>query len=491
MQPKNFIRRVGFGIRPDEPNPTDPLNWALEQFDHPSNLIWPGRIYSQSEMLDIRIDFVDSEDAIQSSTKNPAEAREKRDALYHRTGRRFFESYEIAIRHHQAIYGEAPVFERFWHFWGNHFTIVDKNKLPVFNTGPMQRDVIRPGMNGSFADLVYNVTISWPMLKSLDNFQSRGPNSKFNIYRKKKGKPQRGLNENHARELLELHTVSPECGYTQEDVINAANIMTGWGFVRKGKKRIHVEDPDVGYIADVHEPGTHTVLDEKFKSTGFDAKTKGKEQLRDLVDFLCAHESCIRFISWKLCRHFICDEPTDEMIQVVVDAWKKSNGMLPDIHRAVVRAAWTFGDEYRKFQMPETWFLQVARMSGASWPGHPGTFDYDFESKPTSAQRQPARVLAELGHKPFRAKQPNGFPDTEAEWLSPEYLVRRLSLINNAKRFGLRPNDLDMPAFIDSVINRNFDAPKELYEFVTGLGDHTSPSNQLVALFCSERTFKV
>ena len=491
MQPKNFIRRVGFGIRPDEPNPTDPLNWALEQFDHPSNLIWPGRIYSQSEMLDIRIDFVDSEDAIQSSTKNPAEAREKRDALYHRTGRRFFESYEIAIRHHQAIYGEAPVFERFWHFWGNHFTIVDKNKLPVFNTGPMQRDVIRPGMNGSFADLVYNVTISWPMLKSLDNFQSRGPNSKFNIYRKKKGKPQRGLNENHARELLELHTVSPECGYTQEDVINAANIMTGWGFVRKGKKRIHVEDPDVGYIADVHEPGTHTVLDEKFKSTGFDAKTKGKEQLRDLVDFLCAHESCIRFISWKLCRHFICDEPTDEMIQVVVDAWKKSNGMLPDIHRAVVWAAWTFGDEYRKFQMPETWFLQVARMSGASWPGHPGTFDYDFESKPTSAQRQPARVLAELGHKPFRAKQPNGFPDTEAEWLSPEYLVRRLSLINNAKRFGLRPNDLDMPAFIDSVINRNFDAPKELYEFVTGLGDHTSPSNQLVALFCSERTLKV
>ena len=381
MQPKNFIRRVGFGIRPDEPNPADSLNWALEQFDRTSNLIWPGRIYSQSEMLDIRIDFVDSEDAIQSSTKNPAEARKKRDALYHRTGRRFFESYEIAIRHHQAIYGEAPVFERFWHFWGNHFTIVDKNKLPVFNTGPMQRDVIRPGMNGSFADLVYNVTISWPMLKSLDNFQSRGPNSKFNIYRKKKGKPQRGLNENHARELLELHTVSPECGYTQEDVINAANIMTGWGFVRKGKKRIHVEDPDVGYIADVHEPGTHTVLEEKFKSTGFDTKTKGKEQLRDLVDFLCAHESCVRFISWKLCRHFICDEPTDEMIQVVVDAWKKSNGMLPDIHRAVVLAAWNFGDEYRKFQMPETWFLQVARMSGASWPGRPDTFDYDFKSK--------------------------------------------------------------------------------------------------------------
>ncbi|MGB2122638.1 MAG: hypothetical protein ACPH26_05060, partial [Candidatus Puniceispirillaceae bacterium] len=101
MQPKNFIRRIGFGLRPDENHPTDPLKWALEQFENPSDLIWPGRIYSQSEMLDIRIDFVDSEDAIDSGTKNPAEARKKRDALYHRTGRRFFESYEIAIRHHQ------------------------------------------------------------------------------------------------------------------------------------------------------------------------------------------------------------------------------------------------------------------------------------------------------------------------------------------------------------------------------------------------------
>ena len=84
MQPKNFIRRVGFGIRPDEPNPTEPLNWALEQFDHPSNLIWPGRIYSQSEMLDIRIDFVDSEDAIQSSTKTPL--RRERNVTHFITG---------------------------------------------------------------------------------------------------------------------------------------------------------------------------------------------------------------------------------------------------------------------------------------------------------------------------------------------------------------------------------------------------------------------
>ena len=192
MRPRDFIRRVGFGLRPDEKLPSDPLAWASSQFDSVPPLIWPGRIYSESEMLDIRIDFADAEDAIDNRIKDPALAEEKRRALYHRTGRRFFESYELAIRHHQAVYSDAPVFERFWHFWGNHFTIVDKNKLPVFNTGPMQRDVIRQGMAGRFADLVHDVTISWPMLKSLDNFRSRGPSSQYNVHRKKRASRQKG-----------------------------------------------------------------------------------------------------------------------------------------------------------------------------------------------------------------------------------------------------------------------------------------------------------
>ena len=182
-------------------------------------------------MLDIRIDFADSEEAIDNSTKNPAEALKKRDALYHRTGRRFFESYEIAIRHHQAVYGEAPVFERFWHFWGNHFTIIDKNKLAVFNTGPMQRDVMAGlGMCGKFADLAYDVTISsGRCLRASTTFSHVAQAPSLTSTEKQKGKPLKGLNENHARELLELHTVSPEWIYVQEDVINAANIMIRLG----------------------------------------------------------------------------------------------------------------------------------------------------------------------------------------------------------------------------------------------------------------------
>ena len=101
MRPRDFIRRVGFGLRPDDQLPSDPLAWANSQFDSVPELIWPGRIYSEAKMLDIRIDFVDAEDAIDNEIKNQPK-RKKSAARYHRTGRRFFESYELAIRHHPA-----------------------------------------------------------------------------------------------------------------------------------------------------------------------------------------------------------------------------------------------------------------------------------------------------------------------------------------------------------------------------------------------------
>jgi uncharacterized protein (DUF1800 family) len=155
-------------------------------------------------MLDIRVDFGLAEEKIQKSEKDPSKAKVKKRKSYRRTGRKFFERYELAIRHHQAVHGNQPVFERFWHFWGNHFAIIDKNKLPDFNTGPMQREQLRPLMTGRFADMVYDMTLTWPMMKSLDNFKSRGPNSDYNIGRRKRNKPEKGLNENHGRELLEL-----------------------------------------------------------------------------------------------------------------------------------------------------------------------------------------------------------------------------------------------------------------------------------------------
>ena len=497
MKPKSFIRKVGFGLRPDEKIPENPLNWAKSQMDSTPKLIWPGKIYSEKEMLDIRLDFTASEDKLQKTEKDPKKAKIKRNKLYRRTGRKFFERYELAIRHYQAVYGQQPVFERFYHFWGNHFTIVDKQKLPIFNTGPMQRDQLRPLMTGRFADMVYDMTLTWPMIKSLDNFKSRGPNSQFNVNRRRRNKPEKGLNENHARELLELHTISPKSGYTQDDVINTAYIMTGWGFV--GGKKGGVEEKKIGYKGSLHEPGTHTVLGKKYKIKGFSSKTKGEKQLRNLVENLCASEDCRNFIAWKLCRHFICDDPKPKMIKVITDAWEKSNGMLPDIHKAVLEATWRYGESEQKFLSPETWLIQVTRMTGADWPGDPKIFEYDFKSKLNYEQKKISWILGELGHLPFRAKQPNGFPDNEAEWLSQEYLVRRIALVNNPAQIGLYKNSFgtftisDSEPLIDIIrkmVNKNFDKPTELLDVLEKLEKKNKNSNSLIAVLCSRKVLK-
>ena len=487
MWNKGFLRKVGFGLRPNETIPKNPLNWAKAQMNTTPKLIWPGKIYSEKEMLDIRVNFTSSEDKIQKTEKNPSKAKLKRRKLYRRTGRKFFERYELAIRHHQAVYGKQPVFERFWHFWGNHFAIIDKNKLPVFNTGPMQRDQLRPLMTGSFEDMVYDMTLTWPMIKSLDNFKSRGPNSDFNVYRRQNNKPEKGLNENHARELLELHTISPLSGYTQKDVINTANIMTGWGFIG-GKKGI--ESKKIGYQGSLHEPGTHNVLDKNYKSSGFGKKTKGKKQLRNLIKDLCSSEHCRNFIAWKLCRHFICDNPKPEMIKIVTDAWINSKGMLPDIHKAVLDATWKYGQNEKKFLSPETWLIQVARMTGADWPGDPKIFDYDFKSNLNHKQKKISNILAELGHLPFRAKQPNGFPDTTAEWLSQEYLVRRIALINNPYQIGIYENSVPLIDITKKLVKQNFDDPSKLLKVLSDLELDNKASQSLIAILCSRKVLK-
>ena len=488
MKTKAFIRRVGFGLKPGERVPANPLDWAKDQMLVVPKLIWPGKIYSEKEMLDIRVDFTTSEDKLQKTEKDPSKARVKKRKLYRRTGRKFFERYELAIRHHQAVNGNQPVFERFWHFWGNHFAIIDKNKLPVFNTGPMQREQLRPLMTGRFADMVYEMTLTWPMIKSLDNFKSRGPNSKFNVNRRRKNKPEKGLNENHGRELLELHTISPQSGYNQEDVINTAYIMTGWGFIG-GKKG--VEAKKIGYQGSLHEPGTHTVLGKKYQTEGFSPKTKGKKQLRNLVEDLCASKDCRNFIAWKLCKHFICDNPKPDMIKVITDAWENSNGMLPDIHKAVLEATWKYGDSEQKFLSPETWLIQITRMTGADWPGNPKIFEYDFKSRLNYKQKKISWILGELGHLPFRAKQPNGFPDTEAEWLSQEYLVRRIALVNNPTQIGLYKNSLPLMDISKKMVNKNFDDPRELLDILKKLKYKNSNSNPLIAVLCSRKVLKV
>ena len=454
---RNFFRKVGFGIGANEEVPNDPLKWALNQVDNIPQLSWKGKIYSEKELRKHYRNWVygDRKKLRIKYKDDKILYKVKKDELRHQTGQKYWESLEIAIRHNEAINSEYPVLAKLWMFWGNFFAISDKDFLANYSTGPYQREVIRPNLNQTFEKMVYDVTTSWAMIHHLDNSESAGPKSVTarEDWRRRKNEPA-SINENHARELLELHTVSPKAGYTQEDVIQLAYIMTGW---QQKWSKSQLETGNVWFNSEYHQPGKKKVLGKKYKS--------GKKTLAKIIKDLVNHPNCRDFVADRLCKYLITDEPTKEMKQPIIDAFKKSDGHLTEIHKAAIKVAFDYNDKYKKFQTPENWFIQVAKVGDLNWPPSPKIMEaYNLGSKPTRQQRFPQKILERIGHHPYRAKQPNGWSDNSEDWLSPELLIRRLVFARKSHSFTKSENEHN--EFYEKIIVKNFDQPKRILDYV-------------------------
>ena len=464
----SFYRKVGFGIGINDKVPTNPLKWATDQLDEIPELLWTGWIPSEKEM---RIKYGEwiygDRKVLRKKYKNDKNAyRKAKDKLSIKTGERFFELNEHAIRHYQTKYSNQPVFERFWLFWGNHFAISEKDSLADFSTGPYQREIIRPNMIKTFEDMVQEVTRSWCMIHHLDNSESVGPNSKRGI------ESRDTINENHARELLELHTVSPEAGYTQDDVINLAYIMTGWG--HKWNNKV-LETGDVWFDQDKHQKGEKIVLGKKYKN-------EGKRELSKVIHDLSNHPQCIKFVSTKLCRHFITDNPTKDMVDPVIKAWTNSNGNLIKIHKAVIQQAYKNNNFTYKFQLPEVWIMQLSRIFDLNLPISSKKMNYEFKFEPSNRQEQLTWYLNEVGHSPYRPKQPNGWSDYEVDWVSPELLLRRLWFASNEI-----PNHVKIEnyshSFMSLCLERNFDNHERMTSMIEDLKINKITKNDLEKIY--------
>lgn len=464
----SFYRKVGFGIGIKDKVPTNPLKWATDQLDEIPELLWTGWIPSEKEM---RIKYGEwiygDRKVLRKKYKNDKNAyRKAKDKLSIKTGERFFELNEHAIRHYQTKYSNQPVFERFWLFWGNHFAISEKDSLADFSTGPYQREIIRPNMIKTFEDMVQEVTKSWCMIHHLDNSESVGPNSKRGI------ESRDTINENHARELLELHTVSPEAGYTQDDVINLAYIMTGWG--HKWNNKV-LETGDVWFDQDKHQKGEKIVLGKKYKN-------EGKRELSKVIHDLSRHPQCIKFVSTKLCRHFITDNPTKDMVDPVIKAWTNSNGNLIKIHKAVIQQAYKNNNFTYKFQLPEVWIMQLSRIFDLNLPISSKKMNYEFKFEPSNRQEQLTWYLNEVGHSPYRPKQPNGWSDYEVDWVSPELLLRRLWFASNEI-----PNHVKIEnyshSFMSLCLERNFDDHERMTSMIEDLKINKITKNDLEKIY--------
>ena len=478
---KNFYRKVAFGLKPDEKIPSDPLVWATSQItDKIPEFSFKGKIYSEEELRKHYREWVYQDRKVlrKKFKKDKMGYKAAKNLLRDSTGQKFWKNLEIAIRHKEATQGNHPVLAKLWYFWTNHFTISDKDFLADYSTGGYQRETIRANLNKSFEELAYEATVAWAMIHHLDNAENVGPKSEDARaeWRRRKKRPAT-INENHARELLELHTVSPNSGYTQENITELALIMTGWAPDDKYWKT-KLETADVRFQSKYHEPGKKIFWGKEFP--------KGKKGLRAAVNFLVNHPSCREFIAYKLCRYLITDYPTKEMTDPIIKAWQKSDGFLPEVHKTAIEVAFKFNDKYSKFQNPENWWLQMSRMTDAKWPPKDERFDtYRLGGGPDPYQAKPSWFMEDMGHHPYLSKQPNGYSDLTEDWMSPELIIRRL--IYARQGYINLKSDNKNNEFFEKVVDKNFDNPDKIMKL---LNQNEKPIDRHILLFNLPEVFR-
>ena len=144
----------------------------------------------------------------------------------------------------------------------------------------------------------------------------------------------------------------------------------------------------------------------------------------------------------------------------------RSDGNLTEIHKAAIKVAFDYNDKYKKFQTPENWFIQVAKLGDLQWPPSPEEMSsYELGTKPTKKQRSPERLLRNIGHHPYRAKQPNGWSDHSDDWISPELLIRRLVYAKLSNSFSKMENNNEK--YYQNIIEKNFDNPDKIIKYLS------------------------
>ena len=326
----------------------------------------------------------------------------------------------------ERVASTRPFVERLVAFWSNHVCVsTGAKQLVVPLAGSYEREVVRPHVLGRFEDMVMASAKHPAMLAYLDNFQSIGPHSAGAKSGARDNGPRRGLNENYARELLELHTLGVNGGYTQQDVQELAKILTGWTVagiggpgdraVANGRTRSRLGPIAPGAVARplagspiafvfreaLHEPGTKTVLGEKYREGGIE---EGERAIQNL----CRHPSTARFIATKLVTHFVSDEPPAAAVDRIATAFASTGGDLKVVAAALVDEPEAWRDDARKFRTPQDWFVAAMRALDVR------------DLRPNT----PA-LLRQLRHPLWSPQAPKGFTDGLQEWADPDSLLNR------------------------------------------------------------------
>ena len=428
--------RFGLGARPGELAAlgADPRGWLRAQLQgSPPQLSgWDlrGSQETLAQALELRRD-------IQQQRKAERVDAALAEAQLQKVGQLLKPIYvnEATARFAEAVSSERPFLERLTQFWANHFAVSVDKQLLAGLAGSFEREAIRPQVLGRFSDMLLAVETHPAMLLYLDNHLSVGPHSPAALRLERRQLDRKiGINENLAREILELHTLGVGGGYTQTDVTTFAEVITGWSI---GDVRGRFPGGEPGkflFRAEVHEPGPKVVLNTRYPDGGFG---QGVAVLNDLA----RHPSTAAFIATKLARHFIADEPPPAAVRHLAGAFSASEGDLPTLYRALIDAREAWAQPLAKYKTPNDYITSA----------------YRGLALPVEAGKGPLGPFDTLGQRNWQPGSPAGWPDKSADWDGASALLKRIEWADAiGARLGSRR---DAEELAPQLLGANLSAP--------------------------------
>ncbi len=319
-------------------------------------------------------------------------------------------------------------------FWYNHFNVFAHKQLDRLWVGAYEREAIRPYALGRFRDLLGATAKHPAMLEYLDNWKNTAPGSPgargaFN-----------GLNENYARELMELHTLGVNGGYTQQDVITLARILTGWTYRRHTKTGV-----DIGFFFDArrHDTGEKVLLGHRITGRG---EAEGEEAL----DLLARHPSTARHLCYQLAQYFVADEPDPALVDQLAQRFLATDGNIREVLLTLFHSPqfWDQRAFNAKFKTPYQFLVSSVRATGV----------------PVADVRHLEQALQQLGMPLYGCLTPDGYKNTQDAWLSPDAILRRINIVTALTTGNLH---------LDPSGNRGVDPNRVLSATGAWLSEHT------------------
>jgi uncharacterized protein (DUF1800 family) len=342
----------------------------------------------------------------------------------------------------RALITERQLEEVVTDFWLNHFSVfAGKNQLMRYSLAEYENRTIRPRALGKFRDLLGAVAKSPAMLYYLDNWQSAADSGRPRLETPRLAQARnRGLNENYGRELLELHTLGVDGGYTQSDVIQVARALTGWTFLpqqpnaqqlrqlaaaaqprvgaraggRAGQQRVtraieqRIPEPGVFYFnPQVHDAGAKTVLGQQLRAG------RGIEDGEDVLDIVARHPATARHIATKLARRFVSDDPPEELIDRAAEAFTRTDGDIREVVRVIITSPEFFSSASFRSKVKTPFEVVVSALRA-------------LDAAPDPTPRT-AQIVQQLGQPIYGRATPDGWPDVASEWMGTGAILNRIN----------------------------------------------------------------